>query len=458
MKIVLASPHFPPRFIGGVETFVKRLADGFLRLGDQPTVIAVEAIDGPSGAPRIDVDSALGYPVYRVSLDLTKSGRPLAFHYGAPQVDQAIGEIISAISPDIVHLHSGYLLGVGWLARARAGGATTLLSLHDYWVLCPRMTLTHPDGRICSGPESAAKCAWCLATERRRYRVLDTWTGGAVGRTVARLGAAPGVSRMMGPTSSVAAVLERQRAQLTHVSQIDAMVSPSRFMRDQAVAAGFPGERIHVIRSGVVSNISRRPVQSVGPIRRFGFLGQVAPHKGVHVLIDAVRRLEGAPLTLTIHGDLTRSTDYVADLRARAAGDERITFAGAYTTDDLDAVFAGLDVVVVPSTWYENAPFVILEAQRAGLPLVASRLGGMQELISDERDGLLATAGDGADLARQLARLLDSALVCKLAAAAPAVRTFEEELHGLREWYAAMRAPIDVSGGSEREEHGRCRR
>ena len=458
MKIVLASPHFPPRFIGGVETFVKRLADGFLRLGDQPTVIAVEAIDQPTGAPRIDVDSSFGYPVYRVSLDLTKSGRPLAFHYGAPQVDQALSNILSNVRPDIVHVHSGYLLGVDWLAQARAVGATTLLSLHDYWILCPRMTLTHPDGRICSGPESAAKCAWCLATERRRYRMLDTVTGGAVGRTVARLGSAPRTSRMMSATSSVATVLERQRALLTAVSQIDEVVSPSRFTRDQAIAAGFPGERIRVIRSGVVSNISRRSPRPVGPVRRFGFLGQVAPHKGVHVLIDAVRRLQGAPLTLTIHGDLTRSLDYVAGLRARAAGDARITFAGAYTTDDLDAVFAGLDVVVVPSTWYENAPFVILEAQRAGLPLVASRLGGMRELISDERDGLLATAGDAADLARQLTRLLDPALVCSLAAAAPAVRTFEEELHDLRLWYAAMRAQTNESDTSERDDHGRCRR
>ncbi len=448
MKIVLASPHFPPRFIGGVETFVKRLADGFLRLGDQPTVIAVEAIDGPSGAPRVERDSAFGYPVYRMSLDLTNSGRSLAFHHGDPQVDQAIGDILSGVGPDIVHLHSGYLLGASWLARARAGGAKTLLSLHDYWLLCPRMTLTRPDGRICTGPESAAKCAWCLATERRRYRLLDTATGGVLGRTIALMGSAPGVSTLIGGTESVGAVLERQHEQRRHVSQVDAMVSPSRFARDQAIAAGFPGEKIAVVRSGVVSNISRRPAQSAGPVRRFGFLGQVAPHKGVHVLIDAVRRLPTAPLTLTIHGDLTRSTDYVADLRARAAGDARITFAGPYTTDAIDAVFAGLDVVVVPSTWYENAPFVILEAQRAGLPLVASRLGGMRELISDERDGLLATPGDGADLARQLARLLDPALVCTLAAAAPAVRTFEEELLDLRGRYVALRTPIDESDRS----------
>lgn len=440
MKIVLASPHFPPRFIGGVETFVKRLADGFLRHGDDPTVITVEAIDGPPGAPRIDVDTAFGYPVYRVSLDLTKTGRPLAFHYGDPQLDRALGDLLATIRPEIVHLHSGYLLGVSWFARARAAGATTLLSLHDYWILCPQMTLTHPGGHVCSGPESAAKCAWCLATERRRYRMLDTWTGGAAGRAVARLASVPVVSTIVDATVDVASVVERQRSQLTNVPQIDAMVSPSRFTRDQAIAAGFPGDRINVIRSGVVSNISRRDLRSVGPIRRFGFLGQVAPHKGVHVLVDAVRRMQGAPLTLTIHGDLTRSPDYVADLRARAAGDPRIAFAGAYTTDDLAAVFADLDVVVVPSTWYENAPFVILESQRAGLPLVASRLGGMRELISDEQDGLLATAGDATDFARQMERLLDPALVCKLAAAAPAVRTFEEELSGLRQWYATMRA------------------
>ena len=87
MKIVLASPHFPPHFIGGVEVYVQRLADGFLRLGHDPTVIAVEAIDGPSDAPRIDVDREFGYPVYRVSLE----GGPVFYVLSATKQPDSVG-------------------------------------------------------------------------------------------------------------------------------------------------------------------------------------------------------------------------------------------------------------------------------------------------------------------------------------------------------------------------------
>ena len=439
MKIVLASPHFPPRYIGGVEVYVKRLADGFLELGDEPAVIAVEFIDGGPGGPRIDVDSSAGYPVYRLSIDLAHEKHSLGFHYGAPPVDRAIEHILATLKPDVVHLHSGYLLGCRWLASAKAAGASTLLTLHDYWSICPRITMTHPDGGVCSGADSAVKCAWCLATERRRFRTLDTVSNGAVRRTLPRLEFIPGLSSILSVAPGVSAVRARRRAQVDHLSAIDVINAPSQFVRDQVAAAGFPRQRMSVVRNSVVSHIVRRAPSAFGAVRRFGYLGQVAPHKGVHTLIDAVRRLPSAPLTLTIHGDLTRSAEYVVDLRARAGGDSRIVFAGAYTSDRINDVLSALDVLVVPSIWNENAPFVILEAQRAGLPVVASRLGGMPELVSDERDGLLARAGDAEDLARQLERLLDPALVCALAAAAPDVRTFDEELHELRNRYSELR-------------------
>lgn len=440
MKIVFASPHFPPRYIGGVEVYVKRLADGFLRLGDAPAVIAVEEIDGRAGEPQIEVDSSGGYPVYRLKIDLAHQPRSLGFHHGDAAVDRTIGGILSSIAPDIVHLHSGYLLGMHWLGDARRLGAATLLTLHDYWPMCPRITMTHPDGRVCTGADSALKCAWCLATERRRYRLLDTMSAGLAGKAVASVEHVSVVARLLERRPAVAALAERRRTHAECMAAIDAVVAPSNFMREQAIAAGLPSERISVIGNSVLSNIERRSRAQVGPVRRFGFLGQVAPHKGVHVAIDAVRRLPSAPLTLTIHGDLTRSPEYVADLRARAGHDERIVFAGPYRSAEINDVCSELDVVVVPSVWYENAPFVILEAQRAGLPVVASRLGGMRELVADERDGLLANAGDAADFARQLERLLDPALVCTLAAAAPTVRTFDEELHALRTWYTELRA------------------
>ena len=66
-----------------------------------------------------------------------------------------------------------------------------------------------------------------------------------------------------------------------------------------------------------------------------------------------------------------------------------------------------IDALVVPSTWHENAPFVALEARAAGLPVIASRFGGLVEIVRDQVDGELFTAGDVADLAAKLQRLID---------------------------------------------------
>jgi glycosyltransferase involved in cell wall biosynthesis len=90
----------------------------------------------------------------------------------------------------------------------------------------------------------------------------------------------------------------------------------------------------------------------------------------------------------------------------------------------------------VPSRWYENSPNVILEAQAFKVPIVATRLGGMAELVRDEIDGLLFELNDAQDLARQLQRgLEDRELLGRLSTNAPLSKTLDTEMHELCEIY-----------------------
>jgi glycosyltransferase involved in cell wall biosynthesis len=146
-----------------------------------------------------------------------------------------------------------------------------------------------------------------------------------------------------------------------------------------------------------------RPAAVVRPRRplRLGFCGVLSPWKAAHVAIDAVRRTQAA-VELTVHGRLHEPmfADYIASLRARAGDDGRIRFANAFDSSQIDRVFAEMDVLVVPSTWYENTPFVVLEAFAAGVPVFASDLGGLSEIVRDGANGRLFPAGDVAALAR----------------------------------------------------------
>ena len=98
--------------------------------------------------------------------------------------------------------------------------------------------------------------------------------------------------------------------------------------------------------------------------------------------------------------------DYIRGMQQAAADDPRITFAGRYTNEQAATVFAEMDALVVPSTWYENTPFVVLEAFAAGVPCIASDLGGLSEVVDHESNGLLFAPGNAKSLANAINRMV----------------------------------------------------
>jgi glycosyltransferase involved in cell wall biosynthesis len=104
-------------------------------------------------------------------------------------------------------------------------------------------------------------------------------------------------------------------------------------------------------------------------------------------------------------------------LQDAANGYAGITFAGTFASDEIFTVMSNLDVLIVPSMWYENTPLVIYSAQAAGTVVVASDFPGISEAVRNEVDGLLFPAGDAAALARQLTRLASRQLRGRLRSA-----------------------------------------
>jgi glycosyltransferase involved in cell wall biosynthesis len=442
MKILLAAPHFPPRHIGGVEIYTKRLADHLRDAGHSPEVICVERIDSEAPPFHVALDTAHGYPVHRLSFPVSGSVEKLKESYQIEAVEQWTKRLLDESSPDVVHLHSGYLLGGAVLSAAHQQRVPTIVTLHDCWFVCPRITLLNPSGQLCSGPESAAKCAWCLATAQRRFRLPDTVTGGQLGRTVIKAIAHPSIASATRWSPAIRAVTTRAAVLRDALMDASLVLSPSRFLRDLITdTCQLPVDRVVLSRYGIdVPTLKRRMTGThKGLGLRIGYLGQIAPHKGVDVLIQAVRRLPRAPLRLRIYGDLQANVRYADELKNMSNGDPRITLEGAYRHEHVYDLLSALDAIVVPSIWYENSPFVIQEAQAAHVPVIGSRLGGIPELIIDGHDGLLFEPGDARDLAKQLHRLLDEpTLLDRLRPDGTSVRTQEDEMRELSRHYRRL--------------------
>lgn len=356
-------------------------------------------------------------------------------------VGRRLAQVLRAVQPDVLHVHSLLNLSFNLPALARARGIRVVATLHDYTLVCPAggQRVHRADAHVCRTIDTS-RCARCVsestmfeqiaysrfASMTRAPGTIRRLAAAAAGRlpaATARLRRAASRAAMKVTAEDIAARLEAARRVMDCV---DCFVAPSAFIRDEFVRLGIAEAKIRVSDYGIVplARAARRP-----PARplRIGYVGTIVWHKGVHVLVEAVRGLPSDAYELAIFGDPVVSPEYAASLRARAAG-LPVRFMGAFARDAVAEAYAQIDVLVVPSLWLENSPLVIHEAFMAGAAVVAARIGGIAGLIDDGVSGILYDPASPDDLRAVLRRLVDDpAEVQRIARSAPRVKQIVED-------------------------------
>ncbi len=292
--------------------------------------------------------------------------------------------LVRDVRPDIAHLqHIHRHITPSVLGPLRAAGVPVVWTLHDYELVCP-------EGHLFS---QGAPCEACRG-HRYDEAVRRRCKWGRVG------------------PSAVAALEKALHHHLRVWERVDRFLCPSRFLADTLVRFGVPADRV-VHRPNFLDPdglpVAPRPPL---PARSWLYAGRLTEEKGVDIAIEAARQLPDATLLVCGTGPDE------ATLRRRAAALGNVRFLGHLPQRALAAHIQAAGAVVVPSRWYENFPYAVLEAQAWGRPVVASRIGGIPEQIDDGVDGLLVPPGDAGALARAVGRLLaDPAEAARLGAA-----------------------------------------
>lgn len=430
MNVLIAVHGFPPTHYAGAERLAERIAVRLTSIGHSVQVFAVERLDDPLF--RVETGHENGLTVHRVYYNAGTT-TPYPGSYDSPQMDTAVRQVLEHSHFDLVHIISGYLVAVPVIRAARQAGIPVAITLTEYWFLCPRLNLLRPDQTLCAGPESDHKCARCLVEDKRRYRIVSQKTP-----LLADLfWSAPVFKRLEANVR-----LRRETLQQT-LATIDLVISPSQFLIDKFSEFGFDTARFALIRHGLATAAEARSgaTSAHSGLLRLGYTGQIKPHKGVDLIVDAVLPLlaAGHPITLDLWGPDNEDPAYTAMLKQRTADYPAVRWRGRYHKSALWDILSSLDALVVPSRWYENSPSVIWEAYAAGLPVIATRLGGMAELVSHERSGLLFALNDAEDLSHQIERLVsDPELLPHLRAGIPPVKTDNDEVSEILEHYQRL--------------------
>jgi glycosyltransferase involved in cell wall biosynthesis len=208
--------------------------------------------------------------------------------------------------------------------------------------------------------------------------------------------------------NEVRALNGRLDRNVRRLNLLQAIIAPNRMIEALLTQNGVRPDL--VVRSSYGINleqpvVARNRAPSEHPLV-LGFIGTLAPHKGCHVLLEAVRRFPSRSVRLKIYGKQTDFPDYVSGLHRLADGDEAITFCGTFSNEEIFNVLGEMDALIVPSVWNENTPLVVYSAQAAGCPVVASDVPGIAEAVTHDFDGLLFEPGNVNGLEDALKRLV----------------------------------------------------
>jgi glycosyltransferase involved in cell wall biosynthesis len=400
LRVLEIAHDHPSWTTGGTEFIAKDLTDALNAAGGASArlMVAATSLQRPGSAPgsleAIDGDFVISTGRY---------DRFTLLRHDGTEWLESFGKVLAAVRPDVVHLHGIDRLGAEILPAIRrlAPRARIALTLHDYQIICPNdgLLLTTGEAKRCMGMQPD-RCRRCF------------------------------------PEIEAARHALRKTHLQTLLSLVDVFIAPSRFLKARFVEWGIAEARIRVIRNAV-RHATPEPVATGmtsasprGRRDRFAYFGNVSPHKGALVLLEAAARLkaQNIDLRIDIHGSLGW-----ADQAFRAAFEKRLADAdllaqhlGPYDRGDLPNILARTDWVVVPSTWWENAPLVILEARAAGRPVICSGVGGMSELVTDGVDGLHVPPGDASALADTMARAATDTGLWERLASAPRIPVSHE--------------------------------
>lgn len=390
---------------GGAEGYVFDVAERQRGAGDEV------AFFGMAHAENLPMPYARHFPS-QVDLEPPPPGaldkaRAVGRMLWSRSAAEGIAAVADEFRPDVAHLHNIYhQLSPSILRPLAARSIPVVMTLHDYKLACPTYRfLDH--GQICEA------CLPHRFWEPLRRRC----NGGSLGASA---------------VSAAELSLHTVTGAYRHVRRF---VCPSRFLLEKMKAGKvYPARLRHLPNFVDVEAVAPKDAPGGGPV----FAGRLSDEKGVDTLVEAVAG--DAALTLDVAGDgpsRTALERLVADLGA----DDRIRFHGRLATPELQQLLRASSVAVVPSRWYENMPLAVLEAFGAGLPVVATGLGGLPELIEPGVDGDIVPANDPAALARALRGYVDDpsrAFAMGLAAREKAARTYDAVGHlaRLREIYA----------------------
>jgi glycosyltransferase involved in cell wall biosynthesis len=374
MKILYVLHQFFPFHHTGTERLTLQLAKQIQRLGNFVSVLTYEPNNlNIEGFEQLDNNVKKReyqfetIPVRSFKHVESNSGMDYVFD---PSVERHLTSIVKQF--DLVHFTHTQRLG-SVLKICKDLKIPTILTLTDNWLLCPTGLLT-TEHDLCDGPDEGKKCmSVCRYSEK---------------------------------------FLQRYNDAKYFFDNVDRIFSGSEFVRSTFQENGW--KRNIELNTFSVDYSYVKPVDENHELV-FGFIGSLVWHKGLHVLIQALNQIKDPKIKVKVYGKGAEGDPYATKVLELVKKDHRIEFCGTFEYKDLPQIMKDLSVIVIPSTYKEIYPLVMQLSLAYKKPVIATKIGGMPEVIQDGVNGYLFEIGNVDQLSSIISKISQNpSLVSKI--------------------------------------------
>jgi glycosyltransferase involved in cell wall biosynthesis len=427
--------------MGGVDVYAERLGRALERLGHEIGALGFDGAAEIASAGLVMERARFGsWPAWYVRFSMERRPQQAYDHAYDPEMGAIVGKVLDEARPDLFVVLNFYQVTLAAVEAARERNIPVVHVATDFIPICRRATFIRWNGASCTTGETVQSCAACFVSEdplgRLSASILDKLPAEAT-QTLAG-NSDYDLPHPLAPLNpywrQVRLMTERLRILGPLRKKINLVLTPTTFTRDAFVANGFDAANVELLPFAVdadhpLGRVTKAPSDHI----RFLFVGRLQPYKGAHLLLEAFDRLvDPRGATLTIYGAAGGEYEaYFHRLQRVMARNARIDFRGTIAPERLGEAFSRSDYFILPSTWHENSPLILLDALQSKTPVIASRIGGVTDAVEHESNGLLFPMGDAEALRQTLQRTIDEpGLVERLSAAVelPLIEDYAQRL------------------------------
>lgn len=414
MKIILALHQFLPDNSTGTEILTYSVAKEFINRGHEVIIFtAIAESKSLADWQRFDFYEYDGISVYRFHHSYTPSEEQEVIseiEYNNHLTARFFSHLLDIHRPDIIHFFHFMRLGVSLVDVAQSKSIPVYFTPTDFWSICPTVQLIRDEGQVCAGPTAfAGNCIKHIATRSQWPRIarlarhLPNWAIDTISLCTRSRIPCPLAFRQ-----EIAALSYRLDFIRARINSLHAIISPTKLMTEILVRHNVDKQLIIQSPFGLnISSFKNEPKEfNFAKPLNIGYIGTLSTYKGCEVLIKAFLLMPYDKARLCIYGNLNQYPGYVAQLKSLAKGHDNIAFLGTFPNSEISTVLSSLDILVVPSLWYENTPLVVYSALAAKCPVIASNFPGISEVVLNGHNGLTFEPGNVEALKRCLNRLL----------------------------------------------------